>query len=236
MPTRFKYRKVKPETYGLTAAEILLADDADLNAHVSIKKLGSFRPPDVADRDAKKASKSKRLRRFRDSLKSRLVQDESIDADEVVEWLERETRMPWREHATHNKAVLEKKAKKRTADEATSEQSRKRVKVDGTNQAKKPKAQGQKANVSASSASSSMQGQPKKKENESTSSKANQANQANKSKAIKASAPSKQPKKQDGGETKRAPWMRPVVPGVDAERLAAYKKPKLPGAARRDYQ
>ncbi|KAI7888819.1 KRI1-like family C-terminal-domain-containing protein [Mucor mucedo] len=37
--TRFKYTKTQPEDYGLTAEEILLADDAELNKYISIKAL-----------------------------------------------------------------------------------------------------------------------------------------------------------------------------------------------------
>ncbi|KAI9478655.1 MAG: KRI1-like family-domain-containing protein, partial [Benjaminiella poitrasii] len=37
--TRFKYTKTEPEDYGLTAEEILLADDAALNKYIGIKQL-----------------------------------------------------------------------------------------------------------------------------------------------------------------------------------------------------
>lgn len=37
--TRFKYAKTEPENYGLTAEEILLADDAELNKYVGMKAL-----------------------------------------------------------------------------------------------------------------------------------------------------------------------------------------------------
>lgn len=43
LPTRFKYRGVKPNTYGLDVADILTADDKELNQHVSIKKLAPYR-------------------------------------------------------------------------------------------------------------------------------------------------------------------------------------------------
>jgi protein KRI1 len=42
MPTRFKYRKVEPTNFGLTPVEILLADEQDLNAFVSLKKLAPY--------------------------------------------------------------------------------------------------------------------------------------------------------------------------------------------------
>ncbi|CAM0954913.1 unnamed protein product [Alopecurus aequalis] len=43
LKTRFKYRQVQPNNYGLKTKEILLADDRDLNQYVSIKKLAPYR-------------------------------------------------------------------------------------------------------------------------------------------------------------------------------------------------
>ncbi len=53
MPTRFHYMPVEPTSYGLTPAEILLADDADLNTYVGLKKIAPYR------RNGKKVSKNK---------------------------------------------------------------------------------------------------------------------------------------------------------------------------------
>ncbi|KAG0539236.1 LOW QUALITY PROTEIN: hypothetical protein BDA96_03G305200 [Sorghum bicolor] len=41
--TRFKYKQVKPNSFGLSACDILEADDKDLNQYVSIKKLSPYR-------------------------------------------------------------------------------------------------------------------------------------------------------------------------------------------------
>lgn len=43
MPTRFKYTEVEPETYGLSATDILMLTDKELNAYVSLKKLAPYR-------------------------------------------------------------------------------------------------------------------------------------------------------------------------------------------------
>uniref|UniRef100_A0ACD5TGA6 Uncharacterized protein n=1 Tax=Avena sativa TaxID=4498 RepID=A0ACD5TGA6_AVESA len=43
LKTRFKYRQVQPNSYGLNTMEILQSDDRDLNQYVSIKKLAPYR-------------------------------------------------------------------------------------------------------------------------------------------------------------------------------------------------
>lgn len=70
MPTRFKYAKVEKESFGLEGAEILLADDAQLNALVSLKKIAPYRRKTLMQRDMEKYSRSKKkkLRDFRTTL------------------------------------------------------------------------------------------------------------------------------------------------------------------------
>ena len=42
MPTRFKYRKVEPNNYGLSTEEILFARDTTLKNYVSLKKMAPY--------------------------------------------------------------------------------------------------------------------------------------------------------------------------------------------------
>lgn len=72
-PTRFKYAAVPKETFGLSAVEILMADDADLNNVVGLKhyqpyRRGSSRPSNL----------KKRLKRFRDDLGAK-ESEESVE-------------------------------------------------------------------------------------------------------------------------------------------------------------
>ncbi|KAJ2147030.1 Ribosome biogenesis protein Kri1 [Coemansia sp. RSA 678] len=60
LTTRFKYANVKPVDFGLSAAEILLADDSMLNEYVSIKKMAAYRPEWKLDEDEAKHSNKKR--------------------------------------------------------------------------------------------------------------------------------------------------------------------------------
>ncbi|KAL5114998.1 Kinetochore protein Spc24 [Pleosporales sp. CAS-2024a] len=64
-PTRFRYRETSPTTFGLTARDILLADDKQLNEFVGLKKLAAFRDADKKKKDKKHLGKKARLRQWR---------------------------------------------------------------------------------------------------------------------------------------------------------------------------
>lgn len=62
---RFRYRETSPITYGLTAPDILMASDSQLNQFVGLKKLATFRAPDKKRKDKKRLGKKARLRAWR---------------------------------------------------------------------------------------------------------------------------------------------------------------------------
>lgn len=62
---RYKYREVSPESYGLTAAEILNADDKQLGEFISLSKLAPFRAPEKVAHDKRKVSKNKYISQWR---------------------------------------------------------------------------------------------------------------------------------------------------------------------------
>ena len=80
MPTRFKYRQVEPESFGLTAEDILLADDEDLNQYVSLKKLATYRTD--GDRHAKNLDKKRK--RLRVKLKEKKEELANQEAESVA--------------------------------------------------------------------------------------------------------------------------------------------------------
>ncbi|KAI2630903.1 Krr1-domain-containing protein [Hypoxylon sp. NC1633] len=64
-PSIFKYRDTRPESFGLTTRDILMASDADLNQYAGLKKLAHFRPDDKQSKDRKRLGKKARLRQWR---------------------------------------------------------------------------------------------------------------------------------------------------------------------------
>ncbi|KAI5284548.1 KRRI-Interacting protein 1 [Ascosphaera acerosa] len=61
----FRYRATSPISFGLTARDILLAEDKQLNQFAGLKKLAPFRDETAKRRDAKKLGKKARLREWR---------------------------------------------------------------------------------------------------------------------------------------------------------------------------
>merc|ERR1712176_1471513 len=66
MPTRFKYREVESNDYGLTTQEILFARDTTLKQFVSLKKMAPY------DDRGEHFVGSKKRRKFREMLKKDL--------------------------------------------------------------------------------------------------------------------------------------------------------------------
>ncbi|KAK9242173.1 KRI1-like family C-terminal-domain-containing protein [Lipomyces tetrasporus] len=63
--TNFRYREVSPESFNLDPADILLADDSQLNEFIGLKKLAPYREPEKKQKDHKRYAKKKRLREWR---------------------------------------------------------------------------------------------------------------------------------------------------------------------------
>lgn len=63
--TRFHYRETSPQSFGLTARDILMADDSQLNQFAGLKKLASFRDAEKKAKDQRKLGKKARLRQWR---------------------------------------------------------------------------------------------------------------------------------------------------------------------------
>lgn len=61
----FRYRETSPTAYGLTAHDILMASDSQLNQYAGLKKMAAFRDPGKKRKDKKQLSKKARLRQWR---------------------------------------------------------------------------------------------------------------------------------------------------------------------------
>jgi len=88
LPTRFKYRSVEANDYGLTAEEILLASDSNLKQYVSLKKMAPYAEDPFHPG-------SKRRKRFREMLKKEIshteteYNDNEVDSSKTVDGLEK---------------------------------------------------------------------------------------------------------------------------------------------------
>ena len=61
----FRYRETSPTAYGLTAQDILMASDSQLNQYAGLKKMAAFRDAEKKKKDKKRLGKKARLRQWR---------------------------------------------------------------------------------------------------------------------------------------------------------------------------
>lgn len=64
-PSLFRYRETSPTSFGLTARDILMAPDSQLNQFAGLKKMATFRDPEKKRKDKKHLGKKARLRQWR---------------------------------------------------------------------------------------------------------------------------------------------------------------------------
>lgn len=62
---RFRYRATSPLAYGLTAHDILMASDSQLNQYAGLKKMAAFRDAEKKRKDKKRLGQKARLRQWR---------------------------------------------------------------------------------------------------------------------------------------------------------------------------
>ncbi|KAI5953496.1 kri1 [Candida jiufengensis] len=106
--TKFKYREVSPETFGLTTRDILLADDKQLNELIGIKKFAPYRAKELRLKDKRKLTKSKHLKEWRKETFKNLNLPEDAKDDEI--WINNEGSSSSK--SKHSKSKDHKKHKK----------------------------------------------------------------------------------------------------------------------------
>ncbi|KAI8992625.1 KRI1-like family C-terminal-domain-containing protein [Pilobolus umbonatus] len=104
--TRFKYTKTEPEDYGLTAEEILLADDAALNKYIGIRQLAPYRPHNKVEREHQI---------FKKNFKSK-KKDLEKNVKRNLSKLEAEEKKILKEEKKTKKSKKEKKSKREHSD------------------------------------------------------------------------------------------------------------------------
>ncbi|RWS27758.1 KRI1-like protein [Leptotrombidium deliense] len=82
LPTRFKYRKVPENDFGLTSEELLFADDKELNKWVSLKKISQYRTDDEEQFDQKSYATKKSMLELKKKIFKSIYGEENVNKNE----------------------------------------------------------------------------------------------------------------------------------------------------------
>lgn len=126
--TKFKYREVEPNNFGLSAEEILDADERQLNAWASLKKVTAYRTPqeEFFDRKAYKR-KAEDLDKKKKILSTDFGGKKSLKRKAEEEEIERELAEKEDEEQVEVKKKKKKRGKKKPKVVGTKEEVEKQV-------------------------------------------------------------------------------------------------------------
>ena len=210
MPTRFKYRTVERNDYGLSTEEILFARDSTLKQFVSLKRMAPYRE------DGEYQPGTKRRKRFRQMLKT---DNEELDGADATE----DAAKPEIGDGKKKKRRRQKKKSSSNADDAKAPSGEK-TEVEETGQSEKKKRRRRKKNGDGYGEEKSSE-QPESEDNVEGSMKAagggktqDDVHVDDKSKSKK-TKDKKQSKNRDGKSKKSK---KSKVKGVSSARLSAY--------------
>lgn len=125
--TRFKYAKTEPQDYGLTAEEILLADDAELNKYIGMKSLAPYRPERKKARDENMLQKNQKMKK---KLLAKHVKA-------VAKKLEKEQKKLAKKEAKLHKSSSKKHKRARDDDTEESQKKHKKAKIESSEESHK---------------------------------------------------------------------------------------------------
>ncbi|KAG4990312.1 hypothetical protein JHK87_023769 [Glycine soja] len=115
LKTRFKYAKTKSSRFGLSASEILLMDDKELNQYISLKKLAPYQEEEWKLSKQKRymlKMRAKELLRM-SSLDKKKRKNSKVDSGKITSSKSVENEKPSTEESNINTDNLSRKAKRR---------------------------------------------------------------------------------------------------------------------------
>ncbi|GAA5866742.1 hypothetical protein JCM3774_001978 [Rhodotorula dairenensis] len=148
LKTRFHYAKVPAESFNLTAEEILLATDAELNSFMSLKKLAPYRQDSAAYRTKEAQKQRKKLKELREVIRNRKWGEE-VDEAQAAEALEKRKEKKRRYKENAEKRTAGGEAGPSSAAGADGEPPKKKVKRAGKSERKRKQKEQQAATATA---------------------------------------------------------------------------------------